>query len=277
MPRFQLDPNETAQENLWRAARMATAVIARSHNFWNLWGEYKQEAFERITIATVSHFIRMKVRGGGYRRYTKDGLKKLTFFDNVLSSCFGCASNIVNIYIKEIKARRLEGDIEPLKFCLAHSDKLPIYRSFMESRSKLGIYNKGITELSLPAQRAERARELYDEYLEECRMMGLANILDFDHWICRMGFNKDEEMMLALEPPRVRRALLAARRKIEKDAQIPAWDLHRTLYMREWARNRWNRKLMEMSRDLEKLYGAPPEGCIWRDRKGKIGIQRIKE
>ena len=160
MARFQLNPNETAMENLWRAARMATAVIARSHNFWNLWGEYKQEAFERITIATVSHFIRMKVRGGGYRRYTKDGSKKLSFFDNVLSSCYGSASNVVNLYIKEIKARRLEGDIEPMKFCLSYADKLPLYTNKNDAPSKGCAYNKGITELVLPAQRADRAREL---------------------------------------------------------------------------------------------------------------------
>lgn len=263
-------------EQLWRAARMSTAVIARSHNFWNLWGEYRDEAFERVVLATVSHFIRMKVRGGGYRRYTKDGSKKLSFFDNVLSSCYGSASNVVNLYIKEIKTRRLEGDIEPLKFCLGHGDKLPLYTNKNDAPSKGCAYNKGITELVLPAQRADRARELYDEYLEDCKMMGLANVLDFDHWVCRMGFNKDEQMMLALEPPKVRRSLLAARRQMEKDAKIPAWDLHRTLYMREWARNRWNRKLLEMSRQLEALYGPPPEGCIWRDRKGKIGIQRIK-
>lgn len=255
---------------------MSTAVIARSHNFWNLWGEYKDEAFERLVLASVEAFIRLKIRGGGYRHVAKDG-KKLTFFDNVLSACYGCSSHIINQYIHELQERNHLDDIEPMKFRLGYEDRLPLYRSRTESQSKLGVYNKGITELSLPRQRADRARELYDEYLEECKMMGLANVLDFDHWLCRMGYNKDTEMMLALEPPRVRRALLAARRKIEKDAQIPAWDLHRTLYMREWARNRWNRKLLEMSRDLEKLYGAPPEGCIWRDRKGKIGIQRIKE
>lgn len=276
MARFQLDPNETAMENLWRAARMATAVIARSHNFWHLWGEYKDEAFERLVLASVEAFMRLKIRGGGYCRYTKDGSKKLTFFDNMLSACYGCSSHIINQYMQELKERNSLDDIEPMKFCLSYADKLPLYRSRTESQSKLGVYNKGITELSLPRQRADRARELYDEYLEECKMMGISNILDFDHWLCRMGYNKDTEMMMALEPPRVRRALLAARRKIEKDSKIPAWDLHRTLYMREWARNRWNRKLLEMSRQLEALYGPPPDGCIWRDRKGKIGIQRIK-
>lgn len=275
MPRFKLDPNETAMENLWRAARMATAVICRAHKFWNLWGEYHDEAFDRVLLATVEAFLRLKIRGGGYRRVAKDG-KKLTFFDNVLSACYGCSSNIINQYMQELKERNSLDDIEPMKFCLSHADKLPLYRSLTESRTKLGVYNKGITELSYPGQRADRARELYDEYLEECRMMGLENILAFDRWLCRMGYNTDEEMMLALEPPKVRRSLLAARRKIEKDAKIPAWDLHRTLYMREWARNRWNRKLLELSRELEKLYGEPPEGCIWRDRKGKIGIQRIK-
>ena len=255
---------------------MSTAVIARSHNFWNLWGEYKQEAFERVVLATVEAFYRLKLRGGGYRRVAKDG-KKLSFFDNVLSACYGCSSHIVNQYMQELKERNHLDDIEPMKGRLGYADKLPLYRSRTESQSKLGVYNKGITELSLPGQRADRARELYDEYLEECRMMGLANVLDFDHWVCRMGFNKDEQMMMALESPKVRRALLAARRKIEKDSKIPSWDLHRTLYMREWAKNRWNRILMEKSAELEKLYGKPPEDCIWRDRKGKIGIQRIRK
>ena len=253
---------------------MSTAVIARTHNFWNLWGEYKDEAFERLVLASVEAFLRLKIRGGGYRRVAKDG-KKLTFFDNVLSACYGTSSHIINQYIQELKERNSLDDIEPMKFCLSYADKLHLYRSRTESQSKLGIYNKGITELTLPAQRAERARELYDEYLEECRIMGIENVLNFSRWLCRMGYNKDEEMMLAFESPKDRRALLAARRKIEKDSKIPSWDLHRTLYMREWAKNRWNRILMEKSTELEKLYGKPPENCIWRDRKGKIGIQRI--
>ena len=262
-------------EQLWKAARMATYVIARKHNCWHLHGDYLDEAVDRVIFTTVTSFIENKVKRKTYAYVAKDG-KKLTFFDNVLSACYGCAGNVINKYMQELKERNQLDDIEPMKFCLSYADKLPLYRSLTESRSKLGIYNKGITELSLPAQRAERARELYEEYLEDCKMMGLANVLDFGKWLCRQGFNTDEQMMLAFEPPRVRRSLLAARRKIEKDSKIPAWDLHRTLYMREWARNRWNRKLLEMSRQLEALYGPPPDGCIWRDRRGKIGIQRIK-
>ncbi len=64
MPRFKLVPleQESAMEQLWKAARMAAFVIGRKHNWWHLHGEYLDEAIDRIIFATVTSFIENKVK-----------------------------------------------------------------------------------------------------------------------------------------------------------------------------------------------------------------------
>ncbi len=278
MPRFKLVPLEqkSAMEQLWTAARMATAVIGRSHNWWHLRGESFDEFFEILTLATVESFLEHKVRLHKYARVGKDG-RPLCFFDNVLSSCWGCSSHLIDVYIKGLATRKMTSDIEPVKFFLSEGDRMPLYLGRYERPSKKTVPGR-------PYDRAERVRELYGRYLADAEVMGIRNVLEFGPWLARNGYNEDEDLMWALEPKEVRRVMLAEKARLtrerERDARemaLPESDRHRLQSMRKWSRDYHARKLLEQSAEFEKLYGPPPPGYFWRDRKGKVGLQRIKE
>ena len=278
MPRFKLVPLEqkSAMEQLWTAARMATAVIGRSHNWWHLRGESFDEFFEILTLATVESFMEHKVRRHKYARVGKDG-RPLCFFDNVLSSCWECSPHLIDVYIRGLATRKMTSDIEPVKFFLSEGDRMPLYLSRYERPSRKPGTGR-------PYDRAERVRELYGRYLADAEVMGLRNVLEFGPWLTRNGYTDDEELMWALLPKKDRRAMLAEREQFmkrrEREAQereLPESDRHRLEYMRKWSRDHRVRQLMEQSSEFEKLYGPPPPGYFWRDRKGKVGLQKIKE
>ena len=94
--RFKINPNETAQENLWRAARFAVAChLGRSGI--TLRDDEKAEFFSRQMLATVLAFMR-RLRKGKYCR-------KVSFFTNVWQaawSVFYCQSER---FLREVKDR----------------------------------------------------------------------------------------------------------------------------------------------------------------------------
>lgn len=290
MARFKLVPleQESAMEQLWKAAKMATYVIARKHKCWHLHGEYFDEAVDRIVFTTVTSFIENKLKRKTYSYVAKDG-KKLTFFDNVLSSCFGCAGNVIDKYIKELDLMNKTADIEEMKFCISEKDKLPIYRTWDECQSKRHRFIRKFSELKRPRYRAERVKAMYEDYVDEAREMGLSNILEFGPWLCRCGYNEDEELMWALEPKPVRRSMLAERLKMMKKKALIEDEAHldestrkyltnRRNYHKEYARKRRERERAEIDRKLREVLGPPPEGYQWFEmQNGRVGQRRLKK
>lgn len=272
MARFQLDPNKSAMENLFDAARVATAVIGRSHRWWHLHGEYFGELFDRILLGTVLSFMEHKVRLHKYARVSKDG-RKLCFFDNVLSSCWATSSNVVDDFIKEIDRRNRTSDVEPIKFALTYADRMPIYLNRNDILSKCGKARK-YSDLLRGCDRAERARELYGRYLAEAELMGLQNVLEFGPWLSRNGYTEDEELMWALEPKEVKRSMLKERDRVMKESALSEEELHRRIYMRKWAKKYREKKAAELSSEYEKLYGPPPAGWEYYKYGDIVAIRR---
>ena len=75
--RFQLDPNQTAQENLWRAAEIAQRYLLKRMRFRVL-PDQRRELYDAILLAGVENFILNKVLKHRYN-YQYD------FFSNVYS------------------------------------------------------------------------------------------------------------------------------------------------------------------------------------------------
>lgn len=97
MARFQLNPNETAQENLWRCATAATAYIFAKSKVTNTGSEYK-ELFDQVVMEGVAQFLEFKIR---QHKYNRD----YDFWTNVHSSCWSAYSNVLRLYIKGVRRK----------------------------------------------------------------------------------------------------------------------------------------------------------------------------
>ena len=59
MSHFKLVPpeQESAISQLFRCAAMATSVLLKSHGWYKLYGEYRDELFDRVRDDTVRLFL----------------------------------------------------------------------------------------------------------------------------------------------------------------------------------------------------------------------------
>lgn len=280
MPRFKLVPLEqkSAQDQLWDCARMATAVIMRSHGWYGLYREYRDEVFDDIVFETVRHFLQWRVLRHTYRRQANDG-RPLNFADNVISSCFGVASRVVDAFLKRLTRLNETADIEPLKFCLGHENRLPNYISETEATTNYKKAYRPYSKLKRACDRARRLREAYEDYTLEAEELGLSNVLTFDKWLGRNDYTAedDPELFWNLLPYEEKVELHQLNRDIEY-AKLPKDEKHRRDYQREYARKRREKERAEMDRKLREVLGAPPEGYQWFETKnGRVGQRRLKK
>ena len=283
MARFQLVPPEVkpAMDQLWDCARMATSVIMRSHNWYGLYREYRDEVFDDIVFETVRHFIEYKVKRHTYCRQTNEG-KPLAFADNVLSSCFGVASRVVDVFLKRLTRINETADIEPMKFCLGHDAKLPIYLSDSERVDRYKYKAKMVRGYD----RARVARREYEDYLAEFHELGLSGEpLQLGPWLVRNGYGSDDDVFFYMESKPERRKLLQGQalwvsetKQAERDSLIKNKSvLHAQIYNREYKKRKRHEEWKRLSLELEKLFGPPPEGHIWKERRGVVGLYKLKE
>lgn len=287
MARFKLVPLEqkSAMEQLFDCARMATTVIMRSHGWFGLYRDYRDEVYDDIVFETVRHFIEHKVKRHTYCRQTKEG-KPLAFADNVLSSCFGVASRVVDVFLKNLTRLNETADIEPMKFCLSYADKLPIYVNNQEYKRRW--YKRRLTR---GTDRAKVARREYEDYLAEFHELGLSGEpLEIGPWLVRNGYGSDDELFLYMETKEERRKLLQGqarwifeKKQAERDALIPDDSVRQAVirnrdYQREYARKRREKEREEVDRKLREVLGAPPDGYQWFEMKdGRVGQRRLKK
>lgn len=283
MPRFKLVPPEVkpAMEQLFECASMATTVIMRSHGWYRLYGQNRDDLFDMIRDATVSHFIEYKVRRHTYAYTTKEG-KPLNFADNVISSCYGVAGNLVDKFMKRLKRANDIQDIEPMKFWLGENDRLPIYVSEQE---RINRYQYKPT-LERPADRARAVRQLYNDYVDEFKELGITGEpLELGPWLVRNGYGHDDELFFYMETKAERRKLLQGQarwvfetKQAERDALITNKSvLHAQIYNREYKKRKRHEEWMRRSLEFEKLFGPPPEGHIWKERRGVVGLYKLKD
>lgn len=265
-------------EQLFHCASMATSVIMRSHAWYKLYGETREELFDMIRDETCRHFIEYKVRRHTYAYTAKDG-KPLNFADNVISSCYSVAGNISDRFLKRLTRLNETADIEPLKFCLGYENRLPNYISEMEAMSNYKRAYRPYSKLKRPCDRARRLREAYEDYTMEAEELGLSNVLSFDKWLGRNGYSAEEdpELFWNLLPYEEKLELHQLNRDIEY-AKLPKDEKHRRDYQREYARKRREKERAEIDRKLREVLGAPPEGYQWFEAKnGRVGQRKIKE
>ena len=284
MPRFKLVPleQESAISQLFSCARMAAILIMRSHNWYGLYREYRDEVFNDIVFETVRHFIEYKVKRHTYCRQTKEG-KPLAFADNVLSSCFGVASRVVDAFLKRLTKLNETADIEPMKFRLGHDSKLPIYVSDSERVAR----HRHKSKMARGSDRSRVARMEYEDYLAEFHELGLSGEpLELGPWLVRNGYGSDDDVFFYMETKPERRKLLQGQAKwvsetkqAERDSLIKNKSmLHAQIYNREYKKRKRRAEWAAASKKLAEVLGEPPEGYQWFEMKsGKIGQRRIKK
>ena len=283
MARFQLVPleQESAISQLFRCARMAAIVIMKSHNWYGLYRDYRDEVFDDIVFETVSHFLRWRVHRHTYRRQADDG-RPLNFADNVISSCYCVASRVVDVFLKNLTRLNETADIEPMKFCLSHADKLPIYVSDSERVDRYRYKAKMVRG----SDRARVARMEYEDYLCEFHELGLSGEpLELGPWLTRNGYGSDDEVFFYSESKQDRRKLLQGQarwvsetKQAERDSIIKNKSVLRAqIYNREYKKRKRHEEWKARSLDFEKLFGPPPEGHIWKERRGTVGLYKLKE
>ena len=284
MARFKLVPleQESAISQLFRCARMATILIMKCHGWYGLYREYRDEVFDDIVYETVRHFIEYKVKRHTYCRQTKEG-KPLAFADNVLSSCFGVASRVVDVFMKRLTRINETVDIEPMKFCLGYEDKLPIYVSDSERISRY----KYKAKLVRGSDRARIARMEYEDYLCEFHELQLSGEpLELGPWLVRNGYGPDDDVFFYMESKPERRKLLQGQaqwvsetKQAERDSLIKNKSvLHAQIYNREYKKRKRRAEWEAKSKELAKVLGPPPEGYQWFEMKsGRVGQRKIKK
>lgn len=286
MARFKLVPLEqkSAMEQLWDCARLAAIVVMKSHNWYGLYREYRNELFNDIVFETCRHFLQYKVKKHTYCRQAKDG-RPLAFADNVISSCYSVAGNIVDAFMKRLTRLNETADIEPIKFCLGYEDRLPLYISDNE-RERMYCPRK----MTRIWDRASAVRKEYEDYVDEFREMGLiGEPLEMGAWAVRNGYGDDSELFFYLESKEDRRKLLQGQarwlfeqRRDEAEASLDEVTRkqleHSREYQREYARRRRDKERAEADRKLREVLGDPPDGYQWFETKdGRVGQRRIKK
>jgi len=280
MPRFKLDPNKTAMENVYDCAYMATSVLLSCHAWYHLYGELRDELFDEVRDATVAHFITYKVKLHRYCRQTKDG-RPLNFADNMLSSAFSVCGNVANTYLKRLSKITKTEDIEPFAYGLGPGDGFPLYVSDAERENR---YRP--RKMNRVWDRASAVRKEYEDYVLECREWGIQDIIGLGPWMTRNGYGNDSELFFYMESKEERRKLLqgqaqwvAETKQAERDALIKNKSvLHAQIYNREYKKRKRHEEWKRRSLEFEKLFGAPPEGHIWKERRGGVvGLYKLKE
>ena len=225
--RFQLRPDETAAENLWRAVKMACIVVCSRYHWYGLVGDSRRELLEELELATYRHFINVKVMEHKYCRETKEG-KPLTFFDNVIGSAWALSGSVLDRYMRNVVRMRansvdIDSPIQPsvedcrLSGSLTYEDK-HLYRARVEHKPI--PYSK-----QTPRQRANTIRAEYEEHVLDCQDMGIS-VMPWDKWLESTGYSEDEDAMWFLysreEKKEIRRKKKAAAResrRVERQAE----------------------------------------------------------
>ena len=187
--RYKLDPSLSAAENLGLAVKYAVPVVLRRYRLGNIDRETLDEVYAEVRLQTYRHFVEIKVLAHKYCRQTKDG-KPLTFFDNVISSCWSVTPNVLYRMKRNIEKRYQTISMEA---AAVHYDKeLKLWdvlpdADYLDNDAYVTRYN--------PLERMENNRKrpciglrrVLDEYIDyevDCILLGIKPITR-EQWIER--------------------------------------------------------------------------------------------
>jgi hypothetical protein len=270
MARFRLVPleQESAMEQLWRAARQATLHVLKTYRFYGLQGQWRQTLIEDVMLQAVRHFLQFKI---GQKKYNRN----FCFMNNVMSSVWGVQNAIADKLIKEMIALNHSTEIGEVAFRLGPQDAFPLYLSKGETFHRK---NNGLPfDEKRPCDRARIARELYEDYLMECDELGITNKLELGPWLVRNGYGDDSELFLQLEPKEVRKSMRYEQRKMEREKGLTPSQLNRREYQRNWQKAyREKHPKDTLAEEYEQLYGPPPAGWEYYNYRDIVAIRRIR-
>lgn len=266
MSRFKIDPNKTAMQNLWVAAFQASIHILRSHRFYGFYGQDRQDLITDVAMRGVVHFISLKVR---QHKYNRD----FNFMDNVMSSVWSGHSIIAEQYIRDLDTRSRTCDISDIDFALRQGDGFPLYLADRECHGN-SRKRADFSKLKRVRDKVRRVKELYEDYVEECKDFGISYITDIGGWMHRNEYD-DPDIMLAMEPKDVQRSMRREHSKIMKEKYGAAPEKSRD-NTDESFKDKRTADLLDKSAEYTALYGPPPDGYIWCMYRGVVGIRRIK-
>jgi len=168
--RFQLDPNQTAQENLWRAAEIAKRYIVK-HMSFRVLPDQREELYEAILLAGIENFITNKIMKHRYNR-------NYDFFSNVYSSVWGASAHVINMFLRKVVTpRSLSSSIDRvtetgstlqsiLPDCGAHRLDYDAYKDYVrKDPERFGAWG-----------RAQRFKDEYEDYRLECEFYGITPV-----------------------------------------------------------------------------------------------------
>lgn len=188
MKPFSIDPNVSAQENLWRAARQCTVLVicsAKRRRRLNLNKEEWNDLLDRTTFETVCTFMR-KLRGTG--KSTQEGYDhSRSFLMNVYACAWSVSGHCINSLLAEIKRRinsiAIEDSISPGQL------KSPKYSDVLQDKCYLNYYRKkdnytkpkSYSKLTSQHLKDKRAHECYEAYVAECQLLGVTPVIEFEY------------------------------------------------------------------------------------------------
>jgi len=249
--RFLLRPDESARENLWRAVQMACRVVCTRYRWYGLVGDSRLELLDELELASYVHFMHIKIRGKGYKRVAANG-KKLSFFDNVLSSAWAVSGHAVKKYISTVvqtraNTLRLEapqqnsaGEYELIE-TLSAGDKKLYVSDYKYERKPFGEQT--------PKQRANTIRAEYAEHLVDCEDMGIG-AMDMDTWLDATGYREDSDAMWWLMSREERKAVKKQRKAKEREERKARLEAERKARKEAKASEKLHRELEEIRQGM---------------------------
>lgn len=173
--KFVLNPNETAMQNLWRAATLATYIMlfTKRYGLPRFNHEEINELIEEMTLYVVINVLR-KIRGGSSNIAPYS--KKHTFFQNVQSVAWSCRTLLVNRKFEEIKKRIESVDINGVNEngtlvadMVPESALNPIITHERPYNGYIHRHIKPYKELATVYLKNRRALQEYEDYCAQCK------------------------------------------------------------------------------------------------------------
>lgn len=204
--KFLLDPNETAAQNLWRAADFAVRYLFSLRRLGGLSEESRHELWADWKLRTVKHFLEYKIGRHTYCRQTKEG-RPLQFFDNVLSSAWSSFRGAIEWHRNHwIEPAVNTDDIDrslpgtDLRFCDLIGDDFTNKLRYGTLHGNQNVAKKLPTHN--PVQRKNLYKNTYEIVCEDREMLGLEPVTfeEFLQLCTEDGDTVDEAVMLNSDP-----------------------------------------------------------------------------
>lgn len=142
--RFQLDPNQTAQENLWRALRVATAYLL-SRKSVRIRREDWDDVFDDLVSAGYCEFMR-RFRLGQYDR-------NHSWYENAYSCVWGKRTFVLRRYIQQAQLRMETASLDDT---VSTSDTTTLIET-ISNEARMPLYNPEYFNGKLPVMTREES------------------------------------------------------------------------------------------------------------------------